>query len=68
MNRIGTCSNCGGPVIVSDDAVHPVPHCASCGAIPKTPYVPPLPVIPMEVPVPTVQDPKPHAVIYRGFC
>jgi hypothetical protein len=38
---IGTCSECGGPVVVPDhDAWNPTPHCAHCGAVARNPYGP----------------------------
>lgn len=46
-DRIGTCSLCGGPVVVPAMMVYPTPHCRRCGAIPA---VPQLPVIPMKRP------------------
>jgi hypothetical protein len=42
--RIGTCSECGGPVIVPAMMVNPTPYCDSCGAIARNPQ----PVIPMQ--------------------
>ncbi len=48
MDRIGTCSLCGGPVVVPCHMVNPVPHCERCGAIPKVPHGP---VIDMERPI-----------------
>lgn len=44
MNRIGTCSLCGGPVSVPSAMVHPTPHCETCGAIPKNPHGPLIPM------------------------
>lgn len=42
--RIGTCSECGGPVVVQSYTDNATPHCLRCGAIPR------LPVIPMQRP------------------
>lgn len=42
--RIGTCSLCAGPVVVSEGSDHPIPHCQRCGATQK------LPVLQMEQP------------------
>lgn len=66
-DRIGTCSLCGGPVVVPSMMVNPTPHCAQCGAIPVTPHGP---VIPMQQPL-TPRGDKPghwpqHHDIYRG--
>lgn len=44
-NRIGTCSLCGGPVVMPAMMVNPVPCCQHCGAHPKHPHGP---VIEME--------------------
>ena len=33
MNRIGTCDQCGGSVIVPMHSVWPTPHCVDCGAV-----------------------------------
>lgn len=44
---IGTCSECGGPVIVPSMMVNPVPHCQRCGATAAKPHGP---VIPMTKP------------------
>lgn len=44
-NRVGTCSLCGGPVVLPSMMLHPVPCCARCGAQAKNPHGP---VIPME--------------------
>lgn len=46
-DRVGTCSLCGGPVVMPSMMVHATPHCLSCGAIAKNPHGP---VIPMERP------------------
>lgn len=46
-NRIGTCSECGGAVVVPMYSVNPTPHCEHCGAIPMAPHGP---VIPMRRP------------------
>ena len=46
-NTIGTCSNCGGPVTMPSMMVNPVPSCEKCGATPKAPHGP---VIPMGKP------------------
>jgi len=46
-NRIGTCSECGGAVVVCQYSDFPTPHCVRCGAIPVASK---LPVIPMERP------------------
>jgi hypothetical protein len=35
MQILGTCSCCGGRVIFTGMCVGEVPHCESCGAIPK---------------------------------
>lgn len=43
--RIGTCGECGGPVVVSEYSDNSTPHCQRCGAIPKSAA---LPVIPMQ--------------------
>lgn len=48
--RVGTCSECGGPVVVPSMMVNPTPHCLRCGAIARNPHGP---VIPME-PEPSV--------------
>lgn len=40
IDRVGTCSGCGGPVIVPNGAVNPTPHCERCGAIAKAPRGP----------------------------
>lgn len=40
---IGTCSICGGPVTVTNPWMGlfpPIPHCNSCGAVPKQPHGP----------------------------
>lgn len=42
---IGTCSECGGPVVLPSMSVDPVPYCRRCGATKRQPYGP---VIPME--------------------
>jgi rRNA maturation protein Nop10 len=39
-NRVGTCSKCGGPVVVPLMMIHPTPHCQQCGAIAKNPHGP----------------------------
>jgi hypothetical protein len=46
-NVIGTCSLCGGPVVLPSMMVHPVAHCQKCGARQKQPHGP---VVPMEKP------------------
>lgn len=49
---VGTCSNCGGRVILPEiwmGVIPPVPTCRSCGATHKQPYGP---VIEMERPDP----------------
>lgn len=46
-NRIGTCSICGGAVVMPNMMVNPVPHCTGCGAYARNPHGP---VIPMERP------------------
>lgn len=49
MMRIGTCSICGGAVIVDAAAKH---RCTNCGATPSwSPSAPP--VLPMRLPKPT---------------
>jgi hypothetical protein len=48
-NVIGTCSLCGGPVVVPSMMINPVALCSRCGAARKTSYGP---VIPMEPPSP----------------
>lgn len=55
-NCIGTCSICGGPVIMPSMMVNPVASCQQCGAHPRNLHGP---VIPMENPTfeETVQDP-----------
>lgn len=62
MTRIGTCSLCGGSVVVPEYAIHPVPHCDRCGAIAKVPHGP---VVEMERPV---KAPLPTNVIFRGMA
>lgn len=52
-NRIGTCSICGGPVVVPCYMIYPTPHCDRCGAIPANPHGP---VIPMRQPPPVQED------------
>lgn len=47
MNRIGTCSLCGGPVSLPNMSVNPIARCEQCGATAKNPHGP---VIPMEHP------------------
>jgi hypothetical protein len=37
---IGTCGECGGPVVVPTMMVNPTPHCARCGAVARNPYGP----------------------------
>lgn len=44
-NRIGTCSICGGAVVVPNMMVNPVPYCQQCGATVKNPHGP---VVQME--------------------
>lgn len=57
-NRIGTCSICGGPVVVPAMMIHSTPHCLSCGAIARNPHGP---VIPMErTPLSRIEDTPPH--------
>lgn len=43
--RVGTCSECGGPVVMPSMAIDPVPSCKQCGATMRNPHGP---VIPME--------------------
>jgi len=50
-SRIGTCSICGGPVIVPAMMVNPVPHCANCGAIAQNPHGPIIPMQPRRDPI-----------------
>lgn len=50
-DRIGTCSLCGGPVVVPCMMVNPTPHCRRCGAIPVTPHGPVIPMQPPERPI-----------------
>ena len=44
---IGTCSICGGPVVVATitwSTVPPSPHCARCHAVPVAAYGPVIPM------------------------
>lgn len=51
--RIGTCSECGGAVVVPPMMVHPTPHCIRCGAIARHPHGPVIPMEPVHpVPLP----------------
>ena len=43
--RVGTCSECGGPVVMPSMMVNPVACCQQCGAQMRNPHGP---VIPME--------------------
>lgn len=43
---IGTCSECGGPVIMPAMMVNPTPYCRDCGAIARQPYGPVIPMMP----------------------
>ena len=43
---IGTCSECGGPVVLPSMMVHPVPTCQKCGATKREPYGPVIPMKP----------------------
>lgn len=61
MNRVGTCSLCGGPVEVPAHMINPVPVCRTCGAIARVPHGP---VVEMERPI--EKAPLPHHIIYRG--
>lgn len=52
QETIGTCSLCGGPVVIPTlwwGVVPPTPMCAKCGAVQRQSYGP---VIPMERPAP----------------
>lgn len=62
MNRIGTCSLCGGPVELPAMMINPVPCCTRCGAIAKVPHGP---VVEMERPIKAV---LPTHVIFRGMA
>jgi hypothetical protein len=49
MRTIGTCSVCGGPVMVEDPwfgVVPPVPRCKHCGATARNPFGPTIPMEP----------------------
>lgn len=35
---IGTCSECGGPVVIPMMAIHPVATCGRCGATAESAY------------------------------
>ena len=51
MATIGTCSLCGGPVMLPDVwfGVHPpTPKCLFCGAVPSQPYGPMIPMRPKQ--------------------
>lgn len=43
---IGTCSNCGGPVVVPSMMINPVRHCERCGATARHPYGPVIDMVP----------------------
>ena len=48
---VGTCSICGGAVMVPDvwhGMTPPVPTCSSCGAIPREPHGPEIPMQPRK--------------------
>jgi hypothetical protein len=70
---IGTCGNCGGPVVVPDMWGGPLPapaHCASCGARPQSTYGPiipmePAPARPRPVSMPTEPLPSPFPSAIR---
>jgi len=44
MTLIGSCSECGGPVIVPSLMVDPVPCCRRCGATMRHPHGPVVPM------------------------
>ena len=46
--RIGTCSECGGPVVVPNMMVNPVPYCRECGAVMINPHGPVIPMQPKK--------------------
>lgn len=48
MNLIGTCSECGGPVVLPSHSVRPVPTCERCGATALRPYGAVIPMSPRE--------------------
>lgn len=46
---VGTCGNCGGPVVVPmfwGGIYPPTPQCANCKAIPENPHGPKIPMRP----------------------
>jgi hypothetical protein len=61
---IGTCSRCGGPVVVPTQMVHPVPCCQSCGATPRDAHGP---VIQMEGGGARTGDPYDLSAGDKGF-
>lgn len=47
---IGTCSECGGRVVIPDawyGMIPPVPKCAKCGAVAEQPYGPTIKMKPV---------------------
>jgi len=53
---IGTCSLCGGPVVIPDTwygVCRPIPSCERCGAIPKTTFGSVIEMTPVNVTVST---------------
>lgn len=55
MAVIGTCSRCGGPVVMAEMSLYPVAHCEVCGSIasglygPTIQTQPPPPVITQRI-------------------
>jgi len=47
-NIIGTCSLCGGRVVVPMHSVNPTPVCETCGALAARPYGPFVPMQPKK--------------------
>lgn len=45
-NRIGTCSICGGPVVMPTMMVNPIACCQQCGAHPTQPHGAVIPMTP----------------------
>jgi hypothetical protein len=48
-NVLGSCSICGGPVVVPTaywSVIAPIPECASCGAIKADTHGPVVPMVP----------------------
>lgn len=51
MPVVGTCGNCGGPVMTPElwgGAIPPTPECAHCGATPQSSFGPVIPMTPRK--------------------